>query len=146
MIKKFYVSKELYEKVLANMVEIEDGLQKILNEYYPNYTKERDDFTDFIKHYISELDKNIKYLSIIDKAENKFPFVIIGSEVEIEDMDEGDVYKYHIVNPHTRDITNDYISFLSPVGMALLLKKQGEIVNVNTPSGTYRYRIKTIAL
>lgn len=146
MHQKFTVSMPEFESIVASLVQLEDGLEKLLNEYYPEYSKEREAFMDMISDYIHQLDRTLKYVTFSEKPGNTFPFVIIGSQVEIEDIDNKEICQYRIVHPRERDITKDYISFLSPVGMAALLKKVGDTATVNTPGGVYRYRIRRIML
>jgi transcription elongation factor GreA len=81
-----------------------------------------------------------------DECNDRFPYVIIGSEVDIIDTDCGETYKFKIVGSRELNLEENCVSFLSPVGMALLLKKEGEVVTVNTPSGVYRYRVRSIML
>lgn len=144
--KKILLSKPVFEKLLANLVALEEGYENILDEYFPEFNDERDKTLEYIKEYIKEIDSLLKNVSISENSRNEFPFVIIGSEVEILDIDERETYKYRIVNPHERDIAKDYISFLSPIGMSLLLKKNGETVTVETPEQTYKYQIKSISI
>jgi len=61
--------------------------------------------------------------------------VTLGSKVELKDTDSGDVHKYQIVGSAEADPARDRISNESPVGQAIIGKKKGETVEVNTPSG-----------
>ncbi|WHH58706.1 GreA/GreB family elongation factor [Petroclostridium sp. X23] len=146
MSTKFVLSQRAFEKLLKNLVAFEEEYQSMVDDYYPQYTKERESFVELLTEYIKKLNTTLKNITFREKCDNYFPFVIIGSEVEIQDIDDGEAYKYRIVAPTERDIENDYISFLSPVGRALLLKEKDETVVVNTPNGVYRYRIKSIKL
>ena len=146
MSQKFIVSMPEFESILANLVQLEEGYEKLLNEYFYGYSAERETAMDMILDYIRQLDKILKHVSFSETSGNTFPFVIIGSQVEIEDIDNDEVLRYRIVHPHERDIAKDYISFFSPVGMALLLKKQGDHITISTPGGVYRYRIRSIML
>lgn len=146
MSKKFIVSVPTFEKILSNLVELEEVYEQISYDYYSALPEERDKFLDFITEYIRQMDKTLKYVSFSGEEKSKIPFVIIGSEVEIEDVEDNEIFKYQIVSPYQRDVSRDNISFISPLGMALLLKKQGEALEVNTPGGVYRYRVKSIAL
>ena len=49
--------------------------------------------------------------------------------------------KFQIVSPEESDILENKISFQSPLGEALLNKKKGDIVKINTPSGKTEYKI-----
>lgn len=146
MCPKFTVSIPEFESIIASLVQLEDEHEKVLNEYFPEYSKERDAFMDMISDYIQQVDRTLKHVTFSEAPGNTFPFVIIGSQVEIEDIDNNEICQYRIVHPRERDITKDYISFLSPVGMAVLLKKVGDTITVNTPGGVYRYRIRRIML
>lgn len=140
------LTKLAFEDLLKNLVDLEEGYKEIINEFYPNHSVERIYFIELLTEYIKELNGALKQVSFEEKSKNCFPFVIIGNKVEITDIDNGQTYKYHIVGPGERNIENDCISFLSPVGKSLLLREKGETISVGTPPGVYRYRIKSIFL
>lgn len=146
MSEKIALTKDAYERILKDLVDLEGEYLKILDEFYPGYSKEREEFIDLITNYIKVLEKSISCITFEEEAKNKFPFVIIGSEVALLDSDNEEEFKYRIVSPYQKGSTIDFISFLSPLGAALLLKNEGEEVTVKAPGGVYRYRIKDIAV
>ncbi len=143
---RLVLSQEAFEKLLKSIVDFEEDFRDIVNDYYPHPTQERADILQLAAEYVKKFNKALEHVTFQEQSEKHFPFVVIGSEVEIQDIDHDETFKYKIVAPSERDIVNDYISFLSPVGMALLMKEEGETVAVNTPGGVYRYRVKSIAL
>lgn len=146
MSRKVALTKLAFENLLKNLVELEEENKEIINEFYPNHSQERIYFIELLTEYIKKLNDVLKQVSFEEKSQNCFPFAIIGSKVEITDIDNGQTYKYNIVGPGERNVENDCISFLSPVGKSLLLRKKGETISVGTPAGVYRYRIKSIIL
>ena len=146
MIEKIAMSQKVFENLLENFVKFEESYHNIIDEYFPDYNQERENFYELLTGYINKLNKSLEYITFQEESENNFPFVVIGSIVEVEDLDCNETFKYKIVAPAERNIENDCVSFLSPVGMALLSKEKNEIVVVNTPNGIYRYRIKSIIL
>ncbi len=146
MPKKLMVKMPVYEKLLAHLVDFEERRTQIVNFYFPEYNRQREDFKELIDEYVSIMDKAVKNVVFSESAENDFPFVCLNSEVEIEDMEECETYNYKLVLPETSYNGNNSITILSPMGKALLCKKVQEVISVNTPSGVYRYRIKSISL
>jgi transcription elongation factor GreA len=144
--EKLTLTVPVYEELLAHLVDFEERRGKIIDEYYPEYNKQREEFEEFISRYINALDEVVKNVLFSDNANNDFSFVCLYSEVEIEDLDKGETYKYKIISPDKGYVSNDCITFLSPMGKALLCKKVKDTVSVNTPSGVYRYRIKSVRL
>lgn len=67
--------------------------------------------------------------------------VIFGATVEIEDVDSGEAKTYTILGPDEADPTTGSISFLSPVGQALLGREEGDEVSVEIPRGRVTYEI-----
>ncbi|BAF58722.1 hypothetical protein PTH_0541 [Pelotomaculum thermopropionicum SI] len=143
---KVALSKTAFEYLVKHLVEIEEGKNKILEKFFPKPSKERNEFENLIENYIQRLDRLIRNASKSKIADNKVPFVTIGSEVEIQNLSEQEVYKYFIVNPFYSEVREGHISFLSPVGKSLLLKKVGDEVEVKAPGGVFRYKIKSIRL
>lgn len=61
--------------------------------------------------------------------------VCLGCKAHLEDADSGDVHVYQIVGSAEADPAHDRISNESPVGQAIMGKKKGDSVKVETPSG-----------
>ncbi|MDQ3810396.1 MAG: transcription elongation factor GreA [Chloroflexota bacterium] len=68
----------------------------------------------------------------------------LGSKVMLRDLQFDEELDYTLVGPGEVDTRNRRISIQSPVGSALKDRGVGEIVEVEIPSGTARYRIERI--
>lgn len=144
---KLKLTQLIYEKMLAHLVDMEEKHFLLADEYYPELNRERDEFMAMMHTYISMLDSTVRKASVSEDSGNEFPFVCIFSEVEVEDLQDGEIIKYRIIPPETDDLQKeDEITYLSPVGKALMLKKKGETAVVTAPLGTYKYRVKAIKL
>ncbi len=58
-----------------------------------------------------------------------------GSLVEVEDAASGDRSVYQLVFPEEAELASGHVSIGSPIGQALLNRRQGDEVRVQTPSG-----------
>jgi len=67
--------------------------------------------------------------------------VALGSVVKIHDAEFDEDLEYKIVGVLEADPTNNRISNTSPVGKALLGKKVGDRVDVQTPAGACVYQV-----
>ena len=70
--------------------------------------------------------------------------VVFGCTVELEDVDSGEKKTYSILGPDEADPSKGSISFVSPVGKALLGKEEGDEVSINIPRGRVTYEILSI--
>ena len=52
---------------------------------------------------------------------------------------------YTIVSPHEMNLEEGKISCKSPIGAALMGRKEGEIEDVQAPSGTFKIRIVSMS-
>ncbi|HHV72540.1 MAG TPA: GreA/GreB family elongation factor [Clostridia bacterium] len=145
---KEVVSKEIFELLEKHLVDIEEEGEQILEKYFPDITAERDSFTKLLTNYIKQLEKYISKYEVSERAENNCPFIIIGSIVEVEDLESKEVEKYQIVSPfeNNLEVDFDFASYLSPLGKALLLKKIDDKVEVETPMGKFTYKVKSIEI
>ncbi len=143
---KITLSSAAYQQLISHLVNIEDHLDGLIDEYFPSLTIEREEFSELIAKYINELNAVMGKISVSADSGNIFPFVIIGSEVTIKDLDDQETYQYCISLPYQKDTRKRYISYMSPVGRALLLKRTGEQVSVQIPNGISRYQIESIRL
>lgn len=82
---------------------------------------------------IAKLEADLRNAKILDEKELTTESIHIGSKVKIYDMDYEEEVEYKILGKS--DIDNGIISDLSPVGSAIMGKKVGDIVSVNTPTG-----------
>lgn len=82
---------------------------------------------------IAKLEADLRNAKILDEKELTTESIHIGSKVKLYDMDYEEEGEYKILGKS--DIDNGIISDLSPVGSAIMGKKVGDIVSVNTPTG-----------
>lgn len=98
----------------------------------------------FLEGRILELEDKIKHAKIIEEHQKRIgETVAIGSHVVIMNM-SGKSKKeeeFIIVGSTEADPLNRKISNESPVGKALLDRKQGDIVKVQAPGGAMQYKI-----
>jgi len=143
---KIILSYTTFEYLVKQLVEMEEGKSKILDDYFPELSIERSEMATFIEGYIKQIELLISNADRSQTTDNNIPFVTIGSEVEIEDITDKEIFKYRIMSPFSGDIEDGDISYLSPVGKSLLLKEIGNEVEVKAPGGLFRYLIKSIKL
>jgi transcription elongation factor GreA len=53
---------------------------------------------------------------------------------------------YTLASPHEADLRERKISIKSPIGQALLGKKEGDVVEVRVPVGLLKLRIENITI
>ena len=93
-----------------------------------------------VEDRIRQLKEILCQASIIDKkASNK---VEIGSFVYLQS--ETGKQNFQIVDPDEANVFKGKISFKSPFGGAILNKKKGDIVKINSPEGKKEYKIVEI--
>lgn len=95
-----------------------------------------------IEGEILEIENKLKYAVVI-KETGKKGTVSLGSKVDFVDED-GEAFTYEIVGTTEADVEAQRISNESPIGNALLGRKVGETVGVNTPSGIYKVTVKKV--
>ncbi|WP_347488826.1 GreA/GreB family elongation factor [Desulfoscipio sp. XC116] len=142
---KVELTKDAYEKLIKGLVRIEEEKDNLLNEFFPKEIKERNEVVQILEEYILHVNQLAKNIKVVEKANNDLPFVLIGSEVDLQDLDEQEATKLRIVLPF-ENLGGDDASCLSPIGMSLLLKKVGEEVAIKTPGGVLRYRVNSVSL
>lgn len=142
------LSRPVFDSLVRHLANIEEEKDRIMDEYYPNITKERDEFRSLLETYISEIEGVISNVKINESEISGCPFVTIGSIVEIEDLHSGDTERFRIVSPFRNKVNmnSNCASYLSPMGRALLMKKINDSVEIKTPAGKSAYSIKAIEL
>ncbi|SCM70644.1 transcription elongation factor GreA [Desulfovibrio sp. 86] len=93
---------------------------------------------------IKYIESRMALYQVIDLDTLRGDKVIFGATVEMEDVDNGETKTYTILGPDEADPTRGSISFLSPVGQALLSREVGDEVSVEIPRGRVTYEITGI--
>ncbi len=94
---------------------------------------------------IAEVENILAHAVIIDESEIETDVVGLGSKVQIKDVEFGDVDAYEIVGSQEADPAVGRISDDSPIGRAILGKKAGAVVSVETPSGVLQFEIIAVS-
>ncbi len=87
---------------------------------------------------ISDIEAKLATAQIIDVARvgaQANGRVVFGATVDLSDEDSGDELTYQIVGEDEADIKNGMLSFASPIARALIGKTEGDVVDVDVPSG-----------
>lgn len=67
--------------------------------------------------------------------------VRVGSVVKVKNLTRNKELEYKIVGSNDADPLNGMLSDESPVGMALMDKEPGDIVEVEVPAGVVKYKV-----
>jgi len=70
--------------------------------------------------------------------------VVFGATVHLVDVKDGSEARYQIVGEDEADIKSGLLSIGSPIARALIGKKEGDEVEVVTPSGKRAYEISAV--
>ena len=91
---------------------------------------------------IQKIEQIMENVSIIENVDNSK--VSIGNTVTIRYIDDDETDEYQIVGSQEANPFESKISNESPIAQALLNRKVGEIVDVNSPNGVYQVEITSI--
>jgi transcription elongation factor GreA len=93
---------------------------------------------------IKELEATLKAASIINEKREPALKAGVGDSIVLSDLASGEELHYMIVDPREVDPARGKISLASPLGKALIGKRDGETVEITAPVGRLRYQIKRI--
>lgn len=94
---------------------------------------------------IVTLENMLKNAVVIDESEIDLDRVGLGTKVKVLDVEFDEEIEYNIVGSTEADPDQQKISDESPVGKALMGRKVGETVSVETPSGVIDFKILEIS-
>jgi transcription elongation factor GreA len=107
------------------------------------YDAAKDEQRD-IEARIEELEKILKNAEVVDEDEVDLEVINIGCRVKILDVEYNDELEYKIVGSTEANSLKGKISNESPVGKALIGKKVGEVITVETQAGSFQYKVLEI--
>jgi len=90
---------------------------------------------------IAELEDKIARADVIDVSRLSGNSVKFGATLTLIDEDTEEEKRYQIVGDTEADVKSGRISISSPISRALIGKKVGDTVEVNTPGGGKSYEI-----
>jgi transcription elongation factor GreA len=93
---------------------------------------------------INDLTQKLGHCEIIELSGEDNGRATFGSIVVMEDLETGEVVSYRLLGPYEADVQAGTISVTSPLGKALIGKKEGEEVRVQTPKGVRNLEILEI--
>lgn len=94
-----------------------------------------------IEARIEELEKILKNAEVIDEDEVELDKIRVGCKVKVYDCEFDEELEFKIVGSTEANSLAGKISNESPVGMALLGRKAGDLVTVETQNGSMQYRV-----
>lgn len=96
----------------------------------------------FVEGRIQSIEHALADAEIIDiKNISAGGKVVFGATVTVVNLENNEEVTYQIVGEEEADINEALISITSPIARALIGKKEGDIVDVNAPSGNIEYEI-----
>ena len=107
------------------------------------YDAAKDEQRD-IELRIEELEKLLKNAEVVVEDEIDLDKINIGCKVKVYDVDEDEEMEFKIVGSTEANSLQNKISNESPVGHALIGRKVGDVVDVETQSGVIQYKVLEI--
>ena len=94
---------------------------------------------------IAELEDKLSRAEVIDISKLSGSTIMFGATVTLVDEDTEEEKTYQIVGENEADVKSGRVSITSPTARALIGKKVGDSVEVNTPGGGKSYEILKVA-
>lgn len=150
-----YLSKERYDEIVAEV-------DYLINEEYPRIkealaeARAQGDLSENFEYRAARraqgkaisrirfLQRVLQFSRVIDTKALPKDQISLLSKVEFTNLATNVKMTYTIVSPHEMNLQEGKISCKSPIGMALMGRKVGEVVDVNAPSGVFQLRIESV--
>jgi transcription elongation factor GreA len=97
-----------------------------------------------IEARIEDIEKILKNAEVVDEEEIDLEKISVGCKVKIFDVEFDEELELKLVGSTEADSLNNKISNESPLGQALIGGKVGEVVEVETQTGTSQFKILDI--
>jgi transcription elongation factor GreA len=98
----------------------------------------------FTEGRISEIQHILGNAEVVSEPKGKKDKVKLGLTATLRDMETRKVQDFRIVGSFEADPDLMQISHESPVGQAIMGKKVGDIVEIELPHGSLRYKVEDI--
>lgn len=99
------------------------------------------DRQSMIEGRIGEIQFKLSQAEVVDTSTIKSETVVFGAFVHLLDLENNEKANYQIVGLDEADVKKGLISILSPMARALIGKRKGDNVVVQSPKGDREYEI-----
>ncbi|MBZ5688374.1 MAG: GreA/GreB family elongation factor [Acidobacteriia bacterium] len=93
---------------------------------------------------VESLNRTIESAEVASSEHIPRDIIRMNSRIHVLDLDTGKKELYTLVFPEHADISTSLISVLAPVGIALLGRRQGDIIEARVPGGIRRLRVERV--
>ena len=114
---------------MDRLIELIDGLRSVPKANQAN---------------LDLLEKELYRGILLDSREIPRDVITMNSRVNITDTTTGEKMTYTLVFPSAANITNNKLSILAPLGIALLGYRKGDIIEWAVPSGIKKLKVDDI--
>ncbi len=98
-----------------------------------------------VESRIAEIEATLAHAQIIDSDDITTEKVGIGAVVKLLDKEMDEEMEFQIVGTSEANIEKGQMSDESPIGAAIIGKKIGDVVDVETPSGVIQFEVLGIS-
>ncbi len=128
-------------QLVKQLLYFDEERNGFLNHYYPGKHPQRKQAEELINRYCTVLEQLLS-----DYSEEKLcSSVLIGSRLDLRYLADGYIDTYTIVFPAYTDPAEGKISWLSPLGMQLLMAQRNLEYELEVPSGKISVMIDNIS-
>ena len=157
MEKEIYLSKEGYNELKDKLTKLKsDGRADIAEKIRiarsfgdisenSEYDAAREEEA-LLEQEIITIEETLRNAKIINKAKVDNSVVNVGCTVSVRDLDFNEDLTFQIVGSYDSDPIRGIISNESPIGKALIGKKKGDVVTVDTPDPTTDMHLKILGI
>ncbi len=150
---KEYLSKEKYKELEEELNSLVSVKRREIAERL-EYARSLGDLAENAEYHSArdeqgEIESRIEFLTeLLKSAEiighKKSDEVIVGSIVTLKKDKDGEKVTYTIVGREEADLLNGKISYVSPLGQAIMGKTKKDKISLETPKGVIGYSIVEI--
>ena len=155
MSEYFPMTKEGYDKIKAQVEEMENVempaiLERLANARAEGDLKENAEYhgaresQGMLQAKINQLKSKLAKATIIDESKIDHDKVGFGATITVLDVDLEEEEVYTLVGEGEEDYSQNKIKCTGPMGQALIGAKEGDVVEVPAPKGSFELKIVKI--
>ena len=151
-----YMSQEGYDKLVAELYQLEHVDLPQVKEAIAE-ARDKGDLSENFEYHAAKREQGrilgrirfkqrvLEHARVLDTSHMSNDTIQRLSHVEMTNLGNNNRMTYTLASPHEANLREGKISVKSPIGEALLGKKEGDIVEVRVPAGLLRLRIERIS-